>query len=40
MIGSSLLPNIFYYIGIFLIIAGVIVRGISVWTLKRKFINI
>ena len=34
---NLLLPHVFYYIGIFLIITGIIIRGISVWTLKRAF---
>lgn len=36
-VGNLLLPNIFYYIGILLIIDGIFVRDISVWTLKRSF---
>lgn len=34
---NLLLPHIFYYIGILLIIGGIFVRDISVWTLKRSF---
>jgi protein-S-isoprenylcysteine O-methyltransferase Ste14 len=34
---NLLLPHIFYYMGIFLIIFGVFIRDFSVWTLKRAF---
>ncbi|OBR94376.1 isoprenylcysteine carboxyl methyltransferase (ICMT) family protein [Clostridium ragsdalei P11] len=30
-------PHIFYYMGIFLIIAGTVIRAYSVWTLKKAF---
>ncbi len=36
-IKSLMLPHIFYYIGIFLIVAGTIIRDYSVWTLKKAF---
>lgn len=36
-IRKLVLPHIFYYIGIFLIIVGTIIRDYSVWTLKRAF---
>lgn len=34
---NLILPHLFYYIGIFLIIIGTIIRGYSVWTLKKAF---
>lgn len=36
-IRSLMLPHISYYIGILLIISGTIIRGFSVWTLKKAF---
>lgn len=36
-IKNLILPHLFYYIGIFLIIAGTIIRSYSVWTLKKAF---
>jgi len=36
-IRKLIFPHVFYYIGIFLIITGTIIRAYSVWTLKRAF---
>lgn len=36
-IKNLVFPHLFYYIGIFLIIAGTIIRAYSVWTLKKAF---
>lgn len=36
-IRNSMLPHIFYFIGILLIVAGTIIRDYSVWTLKKAF---
>ncbi|ADK16336.1 MULTISPECIES: methyltransferase family protein [Clostridium] len=36
-IRNLVFPHIFYYLGIFLIIAGTIIRAYSVWTLKKAF---
>lgn len=36
-IKNLIFPHFFYYIGIFLIIAGTIIRAYSVWTLKKAF---
>lgn len=36
-IKALVLPHVFYYIGIVLIVLGIVVRGLAVWTLKSAF---
>lgn len=36
-IKNLIFPHLLYYIGVFLIIAGTIIRAYSVWTLKKAF---